>query len=175
MALIAVSSITKETENKTVTVKVLRLWYPTDQQKKPVSIEAILMDSEVWNLLEMFSFFTLPNSVLTWVRFQGSKIPAYVKRGLILNFKKLLTEGETIKISNFGVDENGQSKWSKARVECPVKLLFNYMTKVNKCKPDICIPSYGLSLTPFDDIEKFNDQFYIGLCLYMDCYIVVLF
>ncbi|KAL6508795.1 hypothetical protein OROHE_021354 [Orobanche hederae] len=68
MANTYVRGITKETSNKIIIVKILRLWISTDQQKKPVSIEAILMDSE------------------------GSKIPAYVKRGLVSNFKKQLIE-----------------------------------------------------------------------------------
>ncbi|KAL6584531.1 hypothetical protein OROMI_003820 [Orobanche minor] len=46
MANIYVRRITKETSNKIVTLKILRLWILTNQQKKPVSIEAILMDSE---------------------------------------------------------------------------------------------------------------------------------
>ncbi|KAL6580259.1 hypothetical protein OROMI_008283 [Orobanche minor] len=60
MANTYVRGITKETSDKIITVKILRLWISTDQQKKPVSIEVILMDSE------------------------GSKIPAYVKRGYII-------------------------------------------------------------------------------------------
>ncbi|KAL6572836.1 hypothetical protein OROHE_002312 [Orobanche hederae] len=108
MANIYVRGIMKETSNKIVTVKILCLWISTDQQKKPVSIEAILMDSK------------------------GSKIPAYVKRALLSNFKKQLIEGETVNIANFGVKSNNQSKWTKARVQCPVKLMFNYITKVVK-------------------------------------------
>ncbi|KAL6535029.1 hypothetical protein OROMI_026403 [Orobanche minor] len=122
MANIYIRGITKETSNKIVTVKILRLWISTDQQKKPVSIEAILVDIE------------------------GSKIPAYVKRALLSNFKKQLLEGETVNIANFGVESNNQSKWTKARVRCPVKLIFNYITKVVKCKPDMWIQSNGLEL-----------------------------
>ncbi|KAL6576841.1 hypothetical protein OROMI_011117 [Orobanche minor] len=127
MANTYVRGITKETSNKIITVKILRLWISTDQQKKPVSIEAILMDSE------------------------GSKIPAYVKRGLVSNFKNQLIEGETVSLANFGVEDNNQSKWTKARVQCPVKFIFNYITKVIKCKPDMWIQSNGLELISFDD------------------------
>ncbi|KAL6541088.1 hypothetical protein OROMI_024971 [Orobanche minor] len=138
MANTYVRGITKETSNKIITVKVLRLWISTDHQKKPVSIEAILMDSE------------------------GSKIPAYVKRGLVSNFKKQLIEGETVSLANFGVEDNNQSKWTKARVQCPVKLIFNYITKVIKCKPDMWIQSNGLELVPFNDIPSFNGEYFIG-------------
>ncbi|KAL6526280.1 hypothetical protein OROMI_029920 [Orobanche minor] len=139
MANTYVRGITKETSNKIITVKVLRLWISTDHQKKPVSIEAILMDSE------------------------GSKIPAYVKRGLVSNFKKQLIEGETVSLANFGVEDNNQSKWTKARVQCPVKLIFNYITKVIKCKPDMWIQSNGLELVPFDDIPSFNGEYFIDI------------
>ncbi|KAL6575170.1 hypothetical protein OROMI_012455 [Orobanche minor] len=91
MANIYVRGITKETSNKIVTVKIFRLWISIDQQKNPVSIEAILMDNE------------------------GSKIPAYMKRGLLSNFKKQLIEGETVNIANFGVEGNNQSKWTKSK------------------------------------------------------------
>ncbi|KAL6533615.1 hypothetical protein OROHE_013448 [Orobanche hederae] len=146
MANTYVRGITKETSNKIITVKILRLWISTDQQKKPVSIEAILMDSE------------------------GSKIPAYVKRGLVSNFKKQLIEGETVSLANFGVEDNNQSKWTKARVQCPVKLIFNYITKVIKCKPDMWIQSNGLELVPFDDIPSFNGEYFIGRL-----YIIILY
>ncbi|KAL6530052.1 hypothetical protein OROMI_028697 [Orobanche minor] len=139
MANTYVRGITKKTSNKIITVKILRLWISTDQQKKPVSIEAILMDSE------------------------GSKIPAYVKRGLVSNFKKQLIEGETVSLANFGVEDNNQSKWTKARVQCPVKLIFNYITKVIKCKPDMWIQSNGLELVPFDDIPSFNGEYFIDI------------
>ncbi|KAL6524024.1 hypothetical protein OROMI_031119 [Orobanche minor] len=139
MANTYVRGITKETSNKIITVKVLRLWISTDHQKKAVSIEAILMDSE------------------------GSKIPAYVKRGLVSNFKKQLIEGETVSLANFGVEDNNQSKWTKARVQCPVKLIFNYITKVIKCKPDMWIQSNGLELVPFDDIPSFNGEYFIDI------------
>ncbi|KAL6550067.1 hypothetical protein OROMI_020555 [Orobanche minor] len=139
MANTYVRGITKETSNKIITVKILRLWISTDQQKKPVSIEAILMDSE------------------------GSKIPAYVKRGLVSNFKKQLIEGETVSLANFGVEDNNQSKWTKARVQCPFKLIFNYITKVIKCKPDMWIQSNGLELVPFDDIPSFNGEYFIDI------------
>ncbi|KAL6574765.1 hypothetical protein OROMI_012050 [Orobanche minor] len=136
MANIYVRGITKETINKIVTVKILRLWISSDQQKKPVSIEAILMDSE------------------------GSKIPAYVKR-VLSNFKRQLIEGETVNIANYGVEN--QSKWTKARVQCPVKLMFNYITEVVKCKPDMWIQSNGLELIPFDDIPSFNGEYFIDI------------
>ncbi|KAL6550071.1 hypothetical protein OROMI_020559 [Orobanche minor] len=139
MANTYVRGITKETSNKIITVKILRLWISTDQQKKPVSIEAILMDSE------------------------GSKIPAYVKRGLVSNFKRQLIEGETVSLANFGVEDNNQSKWTKARVQCPVKLIFNYITKVIKCKPDMWIQSNGLELVPFDDIPSFIGEYFIDI------------
>ncbi|KAL6581259.1 hypothetical protein OROMI_007182 [Orobanche minor] len=139
MANTYVRGITKETSNKIITVKILRLWISTYQEKKPVSIEAILMDSE------------------------GSKIPAYVKRGLVSNFKKQLIEGETVSLANFGVEDNNQSKWTKARVQCPVKLIFNYITKVIKCKPDMWIQSNGLELVPFDDIPSFNGEYFIDI------------
>ncbi|KAL6585063.1 hypothetical protein OROMI_004352 [Orobanche minor] len=139
MANTYVRGITKETSNQIITVKILRLWISTDQQNKPVSIEAILMDSE------------------------GSKIPAYVKRGLVSNFKKQLIEGETVSLANFGVEDNNQSKWTKARVQCPVKLIFNYITKVIKCKPDMWIQSNGLELVPFDDIPSFNGEYFIDI------------
>ncbi|KAL6543072.1 hypothetical protein OROHE_010592 [Orobanche hederae] len=139
MANIYVRGITKETSNKIVTVKILRLWISTDQQKKPVSIEAILMDSE------------------------GSKIPPYVKRALLSNFKKHLIEGEIVNIANFGVERNNQSKWTKARVQCPVKLIFNYITKVVKCKPDMWIQSNGLELIPCDDIPSFTGEYFIDI------------
>ncbi|KAL6542290.1 hypothetical protein OROMI_023892 [Orobanche minor] len=139
MANTYVRGITKETSNKIITVKILRVWISTDHQKKPVSIEAILMDSE------------------------GSKIPAYVKRGLVSNFKKQLIEGETVSLANFGVKDNNQSKWTKARVQCPVKLIFNYITKVIKCKPDMWIQSNGLELVPFDDIPSFNGEYFIDI------------
>ncbi|KAL6522658.1 hypothetical protein OROHE_016505 [Orobanche hederae] len=139
MANIYVRGITKETSNKIVTVKILRLWISTYQQKKLVSIEAILMDSE------------------------GSKIPACVKRGLLSNFKKQLIEGETVNIANFGVESNNQSKWTKARVQCRVNLMFNYITKVVKCKPDMWIQSNGLERIPFDDIPSFNGEYFIDI------------
>ncbi|KAL6584181.1 hypothetical protein OROMI_003470 [Orobanche minor] len=139
MANTYVRGITKETSNKIITVKILCLWISTDQQKKPVSIEAILMDSE------------------------GSKIPAYVKRGLVTNFKKQLIEGETVSLANFGVEDNNQSKWTKARVQCPVKLIFNYIIKVIKCKPDMWIQSNGLELIPFDDIPSLNGEYFIDI------------
>ncbi|KAL6524349.1 hypothetical protein OROHE_016020 [Orobanche hederae] len=139
MANIYVRGITKETSNKIVTVKILRLWISTDQQKKPISIEDILMDSE------------------------GSKIPAYVKRALLSNFKKQLIEGETVNIANFGVESNNQSKWTKARVQCPVKLILNHITKVVKCKPNMWIQSNGLELIPFDDIPSFNGEYFIDI------------
>ncbi|KAL6582426.1 hypothetical protein OROMI_006440 [Orobanche minor] len=139
MANIYLRGITKETSNKIVTVKILRLWISTDQQKKPISIEAILMDSE------------------------GSKIPAYVKRALLSNFKKQLIKGETMNIANFRVESNNQSKWTKARVQCPVKLIFNYITKVVKCKPNMWIQSNGLELIPFDDIPSFNGKYFIDI------------
>ncbi|KAL6533187.1 hypothetical protein OROMI_027299 [Orobanche minor] len=139
MANTYVRGITKETSNKIITVKILRLWISTDQQKKPVSIEAILMDSE------------------------ESKIPAYVKRGLVSNFIKQLIEGETVSLANFGVEDNNQSKWTKARVQCPVNLIFNYITKVIKCKPDMWIQSNGLELVPFDGIPSFNGEYFIDI------------
>lgn len=45
--MISLKDVKKDTTEKTVTVKILRLWFPTDARKKPVSMEAILMDSEV--------------------------------------------------------------------------------------------------------------------------------
>ncbi|KAL6550465.1 hypothetical protein OROMI_020953 [Orobanche minor] len=108
MANMYVRGITKETSNKLVTVKFLRLWISTDQQKKPVSIEAILMDSE------------------------GSKIPAYVKRGLLSNFKRQMIEGETVNIANFGCRGQQPEKMNQGQDPMPVKLIFNYITKVIK-------------------------------------------
>ncbi|KAL6547902.1 hypothetical protein OROHE_009607 [Orobanche hederae] len=113
MANINIRGITKETSNKIITVKILRLWISIDQQKKPVSIEAILMDSE------------------------GSKIPAYVKRALLSNFKKHLIEGETVNIANFE---------SRATT-----------------RPDMWIQSNGLELIPFDDIPSFNGEYFIDI------------
>lgn len=55
MSSISVKSIVKETENQTLTVKVLRLWFPLDAQKKPVAMELILMDHEV----NIFSYFLI--------------------------------------------------------------------------------------------------------------------
>ncbi|KAL6548112.1 hypothetical protein OROHE_009174 [Orobanche hederae] len=57
---------------------------------------------------------------------------------------------------------------TKARVQCPAKLLFNYITKVVKCKPDMWIQSNGLELIPFDDIPSFNGEYFIGSIIYVD-------
>ncbi|KAL6570336.1 hypothetical protein OROMI_014850 [Orobanche minor] len=146
MANTYVRGITKEISNKIITVNILRLWISTDQQKKPVSFEAVVMD------------------------IAGSKIPAYVKRGLVSNFKKQLIEGETVSLANLGVEDNNQSKWTKARVQCPIKLIFNYITKVIKCKPDMWIQSNALELIPFDDIPSFNGEYFIGRL-----YIIILY
>ena len=79
------------------------------------------------------------------------------------NFKRLINEGETVKITNFGVDANNPPKWQKARVDSPIKLLFNYITKAVICKPDASIPSSGLELVEFDYIPSFDANFFIGL------------
>lgn len=92
-------------------------------------------------------------------------ISAYVKRGLLANFKKQMKEGETVRLSDFAVDDNAATKWHKARVNCQVKLIFNYITKVVKCKPDSCILSNGLNLIPFKDIPEHKTEFYIGRTL----------
>ena len=47
MAMISLKQVEKNTTNKAVTVKILRSWLPTDAQKKPVAIEAIVMDMQV--------------------------------------------------------------------------------------------------------------------------------
>lgn len=94
---------------------------------------------------------------------QGTKISGYVKRALLTNFRKMLKEGDTVEISDFGVDDNPATKWHKARVNHPVKVLFNYITKVSRSKPDFCIPSNGLNLVPFDDIPCWKSEFFIGM------------
>ncbi|KAL6530133.1 hypothetical protein OROMI_028778 [Orobanche minor] len=102
---------------------------------------------------------------------EGPKIPAYVKRALLSNFKKHLIGRETVNIANFGIESNNQSKWTKARVQCPVKLIFNYITKVVKCKPDMWIQSNGLELITFDDIPSSNiigRIIRIGSIIYVD-------
>ncbi|KAL6582228.1 hypothetical protein OROMI_006242 [Orobanche minor] len=137
MSNIFVRGINKETSNKTIILKILRLWIPTDQQNKLFSIEVILMDSE------------------------DRKYHLREKKFSIQFQKAIDPEGEVVNIAIFGVEDNNQSKWTKAIVEYPVKLISNYITKVAKCKPDMWIQSNGLELIPFDDIPSFNGEYYI--------------
>ena len=47
MSNIYVREIVMSTSNRSVTVKVLKLWNGTDAKKNPISIEGILIDTEV--------------------------------------------------------------------------------------------------------------------------------
>lgn len=80
------------------------------------------------------------------------------------NFKKQLREGDTIKISNFEVEDNVLGKFQKARVNHDFKVHFTYVTKVLGCRPDLSIVANGFNLVSFDDLVKFEGPFYVGMC-----------
>lgn len=143
---------------------------PTRCTKKPVAMELILMDHEVnifsysLIILNMYNQLCRTDNSLISTSKQGSQVPAYIKRGLISNFKKLLKEDDTIKISGFNVEDNTPHKFQKARVNHPFKLHFTYVTKVLGCRPDTFIQSSGFNLIPFDGIPNADAPFYIGEC-----------
>ena len=54
MSNIYVREIVMSTSNRSVTVKVLKLWNGTDAKKNPISIEGILIDTEVGVIYVLF-------------------------------------------------------------------------------------------------------------------------
>lgn len=90
------------------------------------------------------------------------------------NFKRLLREGDTVKITNFEVEDNVLGKFQKARVNHDFKLHFSFTTKVVGCRPDLSILSNGFNLVPFDDLVKLEGSFYVGTC-FLYIYTIVLY
>ncbi|AES96072.1 PIF1 DNA helicase/replication A1-like protein, putative [Medicago truncatula] len=79
-----ISDISPSKENRTIIVRVVRLWFVRDIKKDqfPFSLEMVLMDNK------------------------GDRINASVRRTLIYKYEKELSEDRVISIGNFGFASN---------------------------------------------------------------------
>lgn len=88
---------------------------------------------------------------------------------MIRKFEKILVEGSSFYISNFGVVMNNSPVQATSH---PFRLNFGYNTKVKKSSPIVLMASQ-FDFVPFGEIKLFSDEeskILIGLCF---CYLFI--
>ncbi len=93
---------------------------------------------------------------------QGTVIHGSSTKRMLEFFQTKLTEGSTVKISQFDVEENLISKWHRAKIDHPCKLLMNCGSNVVNCRSDQNILTNGIKLVPFGEITSRDPGLFIG-------------
>ncbi len=75
---------------------------------------------------------------------------------------KAMKEGETIKIMDFNVEENGVPKFNKTRVAHEFKINILFKSRILVVKPDASITMSSIRLFPFESLKTHDAAYFVG-------------